>query len=77
MDLNHIRASSQNLKVNGGPPDIAKTKASIEKLSSMTFKNRSLNCFKSIFFNEYHEVRIRTDVEDIKGRMSLADIYSI
>ena len=43
----------------------------------MTLKNRSLDCCKSIIFNEYHEVRIRTDVGDIKGRMSLADIYSI
>ena len=35
-----------------GPPDIATTWASSQKMSSMTLKNRSLNCCKPIFVNE-------------------------
>ena len=54
MDLNHQRASNQNLRVNEvGPPVIATTKASIEKMGSMTLKNRALNRFKSIFVNDF------------------------
>ena len=38
---------------DSGPPVIATTQASIGKMSSMTLKNRLLNCCKSIFVNEY------------------------
>ena len=53
MDLNHQRASNHKFRVNdSGPPDIATTQASSQIMSSMTLKNRALNCCKSIFVND-------------------------